>query len=102
MPRISTMSSYEAEARMPRMIWPYGFGSGDVDGASMRPRHECGRWDLGLGRVLINSPVMSAFGQTGHWSRHGCRAAAPTSTPTAYCDSISRGQQIYRVSLRRT
>jgi hypothetical protein len=29
-------------------------------------------------------------------------SAAPTRTPTAYCDSISRGEQIYRVSLRRT
>ena len=25
---------------------------------------------LSLGRVLINRPAVSAFGQSGHWSRH--------------------------------
>src|SRR5262245_5097593 len=28
-----------------------------------------------LGRILINRPVVFAFGRTGHWSRHGRRAA---------------------------
>jgi hypothetical protein len=45
----------------------------DPQGCDGGVREELAQW---LGRVaLINRPAMSAFGQTGHWSRHGFRTA---------------------------
>jgi hypothetical protein len=33
-----------------------------------------------LGRVLINRPAVSAFGQSGHWSRHRRMTEDPERT----------------------